>query len=58
MLLLKERQENRPTHRNISEIEQGENSSGDKSEIINYEINEIKETIEEQHGKVEDLQSP
>ena len=38
------------------EIEQGENSSYDKShEIINYEINEIKETIEEQHGKVEDL---
>ncbi|NLO82751.1 MAG: flagellar M-ring protein FliF [Clostridiales bacterium] len=38
------------------ELESGESGSYDKShEIINYEINEIKETIEEQQGKVEDL---
>jgi len=38
------------------EFEYDRDSSYDKShEIINYEINEIKETIEEQQGKVEDL---
>ena len=38
------------------ELESAENGSYDKShEIINYEVNEIKETLEQQQGKVEDL---
>jgi flagellar M-ring protein FliF len=38
------------------EIANAENSSYDKThEIVNYEVNEIKEILEEQQGKLEDL---
>ncbi|SFP59233.1 flagellar basal-body MS-ring/collar protein FliF [Caldicoprobacter faecalis] len=38
------------------ELEGAENGSYDKThEIVNYEVNEIKEILEEQQGKVEDL---
>lgn len=38
------------------ELQSAENGSYDKThEIVNYEVNEIKEILEEQQGKVEDL---